>query len=224
MLGIRRREFITLLGGTAAWPVAARAQQTARMRRIGFLSNGQSVAALSRLDAFKRGLADLGWIEGRNLIIEERWANNNSEKRSQAANLAASQPDMIFVQNSSSLAAIRHATGTIPILFVDVADPVDQGFVSSLSQPGGNITGFAGTEFTVATKNLELLKKISPAITRVVFMYDPGQPAWTGTFAEVESAAPSLGLNVSKTPVRNAREIEQAINAVAEVPNSGLFV
>jgi putative ABC transport system substrate-binding protein len=223
---MKRRQFIALFGGAAAaWPLTARAQGQA-MRRIGWLSTNSKVGgqALSRFNAFKRGLADLGWIEGRNVAFEEGWANNDTERlRSLAANLAASRPDLIFVGNSPSLAAIRRATGTIPIVFAEVADPVGQGFVSSLAQPGGNITGFAGAEFTAVTKSLELLKKISPTIARVAFMYDPGQPAATGSFAEVAVAAPSLGVSILKTPVRDAREIEHAINALTEGPSSGLF-
>jgi putative ABC transport system substrate-binding protein len=225
---MRRREFITLLGGAAAaWPLAARAQQPGRMRRIGWLATGESSglpAMTSRLGAFKRGLADLGWIEGRNVVFEERWASSDTERlRSSAAELVTLRPDLIFVANSPSLAAARRATGTIPILFANIADPIGQGFVSSLAEPGGNITGFAGIEFTLVTKQLELLKKIAP-LTRVTFMYDPAQPAAAGAFAELEIAAPSLGLELSRTPVRNAGEIERAIDALAQAPNAGLLL
>jgi putative ABC transport system substrate-binding protein len=224
---LKRREFITLLGGAAtAWPLAARAQQVGPMRRIGWLSTAakETGSALSRLDAFKRALADLGWIEGRNVVFEERWASNDTERlRSSAVELATLRPDLIFVANSPSLAAVRRATGTIPILFASIADPIGQGFVSSLAQPGGNITGFAGIEFTVVTKQLELLKKIA-RLTRVAFMYDPAQPASAGGFAEAEIAAPSLGLELSRTPVRNAGEIERAIDALAQAPNAGLLL
>jgi putative ABC transport system substrate-binding protein len=220
---MKRRDFITLLGGAAAWPLAARAQQT---RRVGWLSINPETAPVSRrLVAFKRGLAALGWIEGRNIMFEERWAGDDYERlRVLAAELVAMRPDLIFVGNSPSLAAIRRATGTIPILFANVADPVGQGFVSSLAQPGGNITGFAGVEFSVVSKNLELLKKISPGLARAVFMYDPAQPAAAGGFAEAEASAPSLGLEIAKAPVRNAGEIERAINALAQGPAAGLLV
>jgi putative ABC transport system substrate-binding protein len=224
---LRRRDFIAGLGGTAAaWPIAARGQQGDRVRRIGWLAPNHEGAepGQSRLNGFKRGLANLGWTQGRNVTFEERWADGDSERlRSLAASLAASRPDLIFVANSSGLAAVRRATGTIPILFAQVADPVGQGFVSSLAQPGGNITGFAGPEFPVATKTLELLKKISPSVTRVTFMYDPGQPAAIGYFAEVEAAGLSLGLELSKAPVRNAGDIERAIGALTQTPNAGLF-
>jgi putative ABC transport system substrate-binding protein len=220
---MRRREFITLLGGaTAVWPLAARAQQGLRMRRIGWL-NTDTVTATARLNAFKRGLADLGWNEGRNLVFSAAYSDPE-RLRSVAQELAASPPDLIFVVNSPSLAAIRRATGTIPILFATVTDPVGQGFVASLAQPGGNITGFAGAEFGVSTKALELLKKIAPSLARVAFIFDPAQPAAAGAFAEVEAAAPLLSLDLLRTPVRNAADIERAIAATAQANNAGLFV
>jgi putative tryptophan/tyrosine transport system substrate-binding protein len=225
---MRRREFITLLGGAAAsWPLAAHAQQPERVRRIGWLGTGAegTGSVQDRLNAFKRGLADLGWIEGRNLAFERRWANNDTTRlRSHAAELAGLRPDLIFVTGSESLLAMRQATGIIPIVFALVFDPVGQGFVSSLAQPGGNITGFATSEFALATKNLELLKKISPAVTRVAFVFDPAQPTASGNFAEVEAAAALLGIEVSKIPTRNPDDIERSINALASAPNGGLFV
>jgi putative ABC transport system substrate-binding protein len=228
MLGIRRREFITLIGGVAAWPLPANAQQLERARRIGWLSTGgkQGLSlAPGRLSAFKRGLANLGWVEGRNLAFEERWASNDpAQLRSFAAELAASHPDLIFVTNSPTLAAMRRATGTIPILFADVADPVGQGFVSSLAQPGGNITGFAAQEFTVAAKTLELLKRIAPNLTQVAFLYDPAQPAATGQWAEIEATAPSIGVTLSRVAVRGAGEVERAIGGLAQTPNGGLYL
>jgi putative ABC transport system substrate-binding protein len=180
---------------------------------------------LDRLNAFKRGLADLGWIEGRNLAFEERWANNDAARLSaQAAELAALRPELIFVGGSETLAAMRRTTGVIPIVFALVFDPVSQGFVSSLAQPGGNITGFAASEFAIATKSLELLKKIAPGLARVAFAYDPAQPTAAGTFAEIETAAAVLGVEVSKMPARNSKDIEESINALARAPGSGLFV
>jgi putative ABC transport system substrate-binding protein len=221
---MRRRDFITFLGAAAAWPLAARAQQADRMRRIGWL-NPDVAAYTARLNAFKRGLADLGWTEGRNLVFAEFWPNNDPQRlRSAAQELAALRPDLIFVANSPSLAAARRATGTIPILFATVTDPVGQGFVSSLAQPGGNITGFAVGEFEVNTKALELLKNIAPKLARVAFMYDPAQPAAAGAFAEVEVEAHLLSLEISRAPVRDASEIEHAIDAMAQERNSGLFV
>jgi len=224
---IRRREFIAGLGGAAAWPLAAKAQQRERTRRIGWLSTSSADPGPypDRLTAFKRGLADLGWIEGSNLVFDERWANDDPARlRPQAAELVARRPDVIFVASSAALAAMRRATGIIPIVFSVVADPVGQGFVSSLAQPGGNITGFAGNEFVLRTKLLELLKKIAPGVARVAFVFDPAHPAATGILAEIAAAAPSLGLEVVRTPVRNAEEIERSINALAHEPNNGLLV
>jgi putative ABC transport system substrate-binding protein len=181
--------------------------------------------ALDRLNAFKRGLAALGWIEGRNLAFEGRWANNDAARlRAQAEELAALRPELIFVTGSETLAAIRRTTGIVPIIFALVFDPVGQGFVSSLAQPGGNITGFAASEFAIATKSLELLKKIAPGVTRVAFAYDPEQPTAAGTFAEIETAAAVLGVKVSKLPARNSKDIEESVNALARAPGGGLFV
>jgi putative ABC transport system substrate-binding protein len=216
-----------LVGGAAAWPLAAEAQQRERVRRIGWLgaSSEGPGPQQDRLNAFKRTLAQLGWIEGGNLAFDERWANNEPARLpSLAADLVALRTDLIFVSNSQTLSAARRATGIIPIIFSVVADPVGQGFVSSLAQPGGNITGFAGSEFALATKNLELLKKIAPSVTRVSFMYDPAQPAVTGTLGEIEAVTATLGVEVSKMPVRNAGDIERSIDALALASNSGLFV
>jgi putative ABC transport system substrate-binding protein len=141
-----------------------------------------------------------------------------------AGQLAALRPDLIYVATSGSLAAVRRTAGTIPIVFSSIADPVGQGFVSSLAQPGGTITGFAAAEFGAATKDLELLKKIAPGVMRVAFMYDPAQPGASGAFAEVEAAAAILGVEVSKTPVRDTGEIERAIDALTQAPNVGLFL
>jgi putative ABC transport system substrate-binding protein len=227
MLG--RRKFITLLGSAAATlstsgPFDVSAQTTiGRMRRIGCLSTN-TPAARTRLNAFKRGLFDLGWIEGRNVAFEERSASDVDELRPFAAELAALRLDLIFVATSPTLAAIRRATGTVPILFSTVTDPVGQGFVSSLAQPGGNITGFAGGEFELATKQIEILKKIASRLTEVGFIYDVAQPAAAGAFAQVETVASSLEMKVSKMPVRNAGEIERAIDALAQASNAGLFI
>ena len=227
---MKRRAFITLLGGAAAaWPLAARTQQGGRMRRVGWLStaarNDVSGSHLERLGAFRKGLAEFGWIEGRNLVIDERWAENDAARLPAcAAELARLRPEVIFVTNSASLAAMRRATGTIPIVFSAVSDPVGQGFVSSLAQPGGNITGFAGNEFALVTKNLELLKKMAPSVTRVAVMFDPVNPTATGMLAELEAVGASLGVQLSKALVRNADEVERAIDVLARAPNGGLFV
>jgi ABC-type uncharacterized transport system substrate-binding protein len=225
---MRRREFVTLAGGAAAaWPQAAKAQPMGRVRQIGYLASTSELtgAGSDRLNAFKRGLAQLNWIEDRNLAINPRWANDEPAHLPRLAmELVASRPDLIFAASSPTLAAVRRATGIIPIVFAVVADPVGQGFVSSLAQPGGNITGFAGLEFSLLTKHLELLKKIAPTVKRVAFVYDPTQPAVIGALPVIEAAAPSLGVVIAKAPVRNADDIEHSIAALAQTSNSGLFV
>jgi putative ABC transport system substrate-binding protein len=229
---MQRRSFLTFLGGAAAaWPLTARGQQGDRMRRIGILQLGSSRTADRslfgpiQLEALKRGLVELGWIEGRNIRFEERWADGNFQLLPiYAAELARLTPDAIFVSNSPTLREMRHATSEIPIVFAGVADPVGQGFVSSLARPGGNITGFASREFGLATKTLELLKKVAPAVDHVTFLYDPQQPAAVGIWAEVETAAPLLGMQPSKVPVRTAGEIETAIPALARASNGGVYV
>ena len=224
---LRRREFIAAVGGAAAWPLAARAQQAGPMRRVGILHTmGVDTRSLvhAQVDAFKRVLAGLGWAEGRNLRFEERWADNNADLPVQATQLARLAPDVIFVVGSPNLRSMRRASADIPIVFASVADPVEQGFVSSLAHPGGNITGFAVAEFGITTKQLDLLKKLAPNLERIAFLDDPAQPALAGVWSEMETAAPSLALSVLKVPVHNAEDIERAIATLAREPASGLFV
>jgi putative tryptophan/tyrosine transport system substrate-binding protein len=224
---MKRRQFITLLSGAAAWPLAARAQQDGRVRRVGWLAIGPGTANVGqlRLNAFKRGLADLGWIEGRNLVLEERWGSNDPELlRAHAADLVALRPDAISVTTSEALAVLRRATGTIPIVFALVTDPVGQGFVSSLAQPGGNITGFASSEFALTTKGLDLLKNVAPRLARIAVVYDPQQPTAAGSLAEIDVAAKSLGVEVSRIPARNPADIERSIDDLVHTPNVGLLV
>jgi putative ABC transport system substrate-binding protein len=223
---MRRREFIAGLGSAAAWPVAVRAQQDGQVRRIGLLQAGTpAIPEDMRVKAFKKRLTEFGWTEDRNIRFEERGANNNGPLLSvYATELARLAPDAIFVSSSPALRAMRRATSDIPIVFSAITDPVGQGFVSSLSQPGGNITGFAGLDFGVSTKNLELLKKLSPRIERVAFLYDPANVPTAGLWEEIEAAAPSLALRALKAPARTADEIEHSIAAFARDPNGGLFV
>ena len=225
---IRRRDVITLAAGAAALPIAALAQQTGGMRRIGWLTAGSrngNGAAKDWFNAFKRGLADLGWIEGRNFAFEERWSDGDVARLpALAAQLVALKPDMIFVTTSAALSAMRRATGTIPIVFAVVGDPVGQGYVSSLEQPGGNITGFAVQEFLLATKHLDLLKKIAPDLARVGVLYDPLQPTAAGYLSQVEAAAPVLHFEVLKIAAGNEDEIEASIGALARAPNGGLLI
>jgi len=222
---MRRREFIVTLGSAATLPalrpLASRAQQGQRVRRVGILT---MTTLQARVDAFKKGLDALGWVEGRNVRFEERVTDEVGQLPAYADELARLAPDAIFVSGSPVLQAMRHATSDIPIVFAVVADPVGQGFVSSLARPGGNITGFANLEFGVMSKRLDLLKKLAPAIDRVAFLYDPGQTTAVGTWAEIEAAAPSLAITAAKVAVRTAGDIERAIAALARERNAGLYV
>jgi putative ABC transport system substrate-binding protein len=228
MTSMKRREFIALVGGAVvAWPGAASAQQPDRVRRIGVLIGGGSESDpefASRVAAFRGGLQKLGWAEGRNVLIDYRWAAGDTDRlRANAAELVGMAPDAIFAGGTAALATLHQATRTVPIVFAQVADPVAQGFVTSLARPSGNITGFANYEFGVAAKHLELLKQIAPPVARVVFMYDPVNPAWPGYLSEIEAAAPSLGVQVSGAAVHDAADIERAFDALAHGPNGGLI-
>jgi len=225
---MRRRAFITLLGGAAAtWPLAARAQQPDRMRRIGFWVGEpeSNPNAQRRVGAFKQGLQDLNWREGHNIKIEYRWAILNPDRiRDDAANLVALDPDVIVTTGAPTVAALLQATRSIPIVFTFVTDPVRDGFVESLSHPGGNITGFTIFEHTMAGKWLGLLKEAAPHITRVAVIQNPEHPAWPTYLNAIATVAPSVGVQVTPTPVHDAAEIEQAISAFAGEPNGGLIV
>jgi putative tryptophan/tyrosine transport system substrate-binding protein len=217
---MRRRDVIVAIGGAAALPIAALAQKT--MRRVGILTSG--VVALGTVEAFQKGLAGLGWTEGRNIRFEERRPDTDEQVPVYAAQLARLAPDAIYVGGSQNLQAVRHATSDIPIVFSGVTDPVGQGFVSSLARPGGNITGFADAEFIVASKQLDLLKKLAPAVEHAAFMYEPTQPAAAGNWAVLENAAPQLGLHAAKVPVRTAEDVEGEIVALGREPHVGLVV
>ena len=224
-----RREFITLLGGAAAtWPLAARAQQPERMRLIGVLSGFAAAGdpdAQANFAAFLQGLQQLGWTDGRNVRIEYRWAASDADRgRRYAAELAALAPDVILASGTSILEPLLKATRTVPIVFTIVADPVGAGFVDSLAQPGGNVTGFMTFEYSLSAKWLELLKQIAPDVTRAVVLRDPAQPSQTSQFAVIQSVAPSVGVDVRPVNVRDPAEIERAITAFARSPNSGLIV
>ena len=224
---MRRREFITLLGGTAAWPLAARAQQPERVRRIGVLmgrsandKEGQAFVA-----AFLQGLQELGWSVGHNVIVDIRWsADSNADARKYAAELVALAPDVILAQGSSPVASLLQVTSTVPIVFTNVADPVGAGYVDSLARPGGNITGFAPFEYSMSGKWLQLLKEIAPGVTRVAVFRDPSVAAGPGQFGVIQAVAPSLGVELRPFDVRDGDEIERAITAFAQNPNSGLIV
>jgi putative ABC transport system substrate-binding protein len=224
---MRRRDFISLLAGAAAaWPLAARAQQGAHMRRIGALMNlaESDPEGQARIAAFREGLGKLGWTEGRELQIEYRWFAGDPERaRAYAAELVKLKPDVIFAGATPSVAVLQRETRSVPIVFAQVADPVGAGFVASLARPGGNITGFALYEYTIAAKWLELLKQIAPQVTRVAIIYDPTNPETKGYLPVIEAAAPSFGVEVSISVVGNATEVERAIEQFAREPNGGLI-
>jgi putative ABC transport system substrate-binding protein len=224
---LKRRDFITLLGGAAVWPLAARAQMGERVRQIGVLtgSAADDPDAQTRVAALRQGLQQLGWIEGRNLRIDARWgAGDAAAIRKAATELAALAPDVIVAGGSAGAAAILQATRTVPIVFVIVPDPVGSGFVESLAQPGGNATGFMMFEYGLSAKWLELLKEIAPRVTRAGVLRDPALTAGIGQFAVIQSVALSAGVDVSAINLREAAEIERAVSAFARRPNGGLIL
>ena len=224
---IRRREFITLIGGAAAWPLAARAQQPERMRRIGVLMaiNADDAEAQARIAAFVRGLQQLGWSVGKNVRIDYRFAGIDADTlRKYAAELVTLAPDVILAQSSPSIAALLQATRTVPIVFTLVADPVGAGYVDSLAHPGGNATGFTVFEYAIGGKWLELLKEIAPRLTRVAVLRESAVAAGPAQFGAAQTVAPSLGMELRPVDTRDAGEIERAITAFARGANGGLLV
>jgi putative ABC transport system substrate-binding protein len=225
---MRRREFITLLGGAAvAWPLAARAQQGERMRRIGVLLPAPAGDPEYRawVGAFLQALQELGWIDGRNVRIDTRWATSNAAGiRKHAAELAALAPDVILAHGASTVGPLLEATRTVPIVFPIIADPVAGGFVDSLARPGGNATGFMLFEYSISGKWLELLKQIAPGVTRVAVLWDPDTPTGPAQFGVIQALAPSLRVEVSSFNKRDASEIERAVTAFARSPNGGLIM
>src|SRR6516225_11721194 len=226
---MKRREFIIFFGGAAAaWPLVARAQQPERLRRIGVLissreddPDGQARAALLR-----QGLSELGWTEGRNIHIDYRWAGGDAaQAKADAAELVSQKPEVIVANSTLSLAAVRNETGTIPIVFVVVGDPIGQGFVSSFAHPGGNITGFTSFEFATGAKWLELIKEIAPELGRIAFIFNPEAAPYAEKFVQsIEPLAHSLGVRLTVTPTRDDREIDRALVAVSGEPKGGLIV
>jgi len=222
---MRRREILTLLGvGVAAWPFAALAQQSDRMRRIGFLIGvADDTNSRAMYEAFRQELQQLGWIDGRNVRIDARFGAGDPVRiRKYAAELVAFSPDVILVTGSVATQLLLQETRTVPIVFTIVPDPVGSGFVNSLSQPGGNASGFMQFEYSLSAKWPELLKEISPNLKRVAVVWDPSITAGIGQFAVIQSVAPSLGIDVR--PISVHGDIERAIAAFARVPNSGLIV
>ena len=225
---IRRREFITLLGGAAvAWPLAARAQAD-RVRRVGVLVSGTTAndpEIPDRIAAFLQGMQQLGWTDGRNIRIDIREGGGNPDTiRKYAAELAALAPDVILSTGGATMSAMLQATRTVPIVFVIVPDPVGSGFVDSLARPGGNATGFMQFEYSLTGKWLELLKQIAPNVTRVAVLRDPAIVSGIGQFAVIQSVAPSIGVDVNAINLRDAGEIERGVTAFARSANGGLIL
>jgi putative ABC transport system substrate-binding protein len=230
---MRRREFITLIGGAAAsyvsWPLAARAQQPERMRRIGALmdTDESNAEGQARIAAFRQGLRQLGWTEGRNIRIDLRWGGGNVERtRDFATELVRLSPDVIFAYAVAQLAPLSRETRTIPIVFVGASAPVEDGFVASFAHPGGNITGFTQYEPSMVGKWLAALKEIAPAIARVAIIVNPETAPMRGTFylREFETAAATLAIEPVTRFVHSADDIENAMTALGKTPNSGLIV
>ena len=225
---MRRRDFIKIVAGsTIAWPLAARAQQPERVRRIGVLiarsandPEGQAFVA-----AFLQGLQELGWSVGRNVIVDIRWSTGNSaDTRKYAAELVALAPDVILAEGSAAVAALVQITRTVLIVFTTVVDPVGAGYVDSMARPGGNITGFTVFDYSISGKWLQLLKEIAPGVTRVAVTRDPSIASGPAQFAVIQALAPSLGVELRPVDVRDEGEIERAITAFAQNPNSRLIV
>ena len=224
---MRRRELVKLIGGAAAWPIAARAQQRERMRRVGAIMTlaADDVEGQARFGAFLQGLQQAGWVIGRNVSVETRWSAGDAESiRRHAAELVALAPDVILATGSASVGPLLQATRTVPIVFTIVPDPVGAGYVESLARPGGNATGFITFEYGIGAKWLELLKQIAPGVTRAAVLRDPAISAGLGFFGAIQSAAPSLGVEATPVNLRDAGEIERSITAFARSPNGGLIV
>ena len=225
---MRRREFIALVGGmTAVWPLAARAQQTEKMRRIGmFMAVAGNRIGQSRVAAFLDGLKQLGWSDGHNVRIDIRWPASDADRdRRSAEELVALAPDVILASASVSVATLQKVTRSVPIVFANVIDPVGAGFVASLARPGGNTTGFSAFEYSLSGKWLELLREISPNLKRVAVLRDAAIAAGIGQFAAIQALAPpSFGVELTPIDMRDHDEIERAITAFAREPNGGLIV
>jgi putative tryptophan/tyrosine transport system substrate-binding protein len=225
---MRRREFITLMGGTAAaWPLVSRAQQRERMRRIGVLESYNESDPQQRLltAAFIGGLQKLGWTAGANVLIDYRWGGGESDRiRLYAAELTGLHPDVILSAGPLPLLALKRATRIIPIVFTNVYDPLGSGFVASLTRPGGNITGFTLGEFSMGGKILEVLKQVAPQVSRVAVVLNLEQPPHVAMWRAIEAAASSFGMRAIPADVQGPAEIEQAIEAFAREPNGGLIV
>jgi ABC-type uncharacterized transport system substrate-binding protein len=224
---VKRREFITLIGGAAAWPLASHAQQRERMRRIGVLlpATADDPQRQVWFGAFLQGLAQSDWIIDRNVQIDTRWATANVDAvRRHAAELAALAPDVILASGASTVGPLLQATRTVPIVFAAVADPVGAGFVNSLARPGGNATGFMAFEYSISGKWLELLKQIAPSVTRVAVLRDSSITSGIGQFGVIQAMAPLLMVEVSHVNVHDATEIERSLMSFARFSNGGAII
>jgi putative tryptophan/tyrosine transport system substrate-binding protein len=226
---LRRRDFIKVIGGAAiAWPLLARAQQSEQIRRIGVLMNraANDPEGLARLTAFQKTLQQLGWTDGGNIQIDVCWGGDDvGRERKCATDLIARKPNIFFASGTLSVTALQLVSGSLPIVFVGVTDPVGAGFVDSLARPGGNVTGFMIYEYSLSAKWLELLKQIAPSVSRVAVIRNPEHPVGVALFSAVQAAAQPLGIEVSPIDSRrDAREIERAITTFAQSPNGGLIL
>ena len=225
---MRRREFITLLGGAAsAWPLVALAQQPRRMRRIGVLTPfpADDAEGHARLTAFTQALQQLGWTDGQNVRIDYRWGPGNpATMRKYATELVALEPDVVLALTTAAMGPLLEASRTVPIVFVTVADPVGAGFVETLARPGGNATGFTPYEYSISGKWLELLKEVAPRVTRAAVLRDTSIAVGLAQFGAIQAVAPSLGLELRPVDVRDAGEIERALAAFAQGSNDGMIV
>jgi putative ABC transport system substrate-binding protein len=223
---LKRREFITLLGGAVAWPLAARAQQPERMRRIGVLmhTGADEPEAQARLAAFMQGLQELGWAVGRNTRIDYRWSGGDLARlRKDAADLVTLSPEVILAGVGATTPTLQDATRTVPIVMAQGIDPVGAGYVDSISRPSGNVTGFIQFEYSLAGKWMELLKEVAPGVTRVGVLREPGS-AGVGQWTMIQAVAQSMGVELKPIELRNAKEIERAVSTFAHSPNAGLIV
>src|SRR5262245_8265180 len=223
---VRRREFITLLGGAVGWPLAARAQQREPMRRVGVLVpfSADDEEGQRRIAAFLKELQQFGWVKGRNIQIMDRWGAADAERiRSSMVELLG-VADVILSQGSSITSALQQATKTVPVVFVNVADPVGAGFVDNLSRPGGNITGFMNFEYGMSSKWLELLKEIVPRMSRVGVLRDPTIASGSGQLGAIQSVAAGLGIELYPINVRDPTEIERGITGFVRSTDDGLIV
>ena len=222
---MKRREFIALIGAATTWPLAARAQQGERMRRVAVLMSVDNPEARTEHAAFVQSLKQLGWVDGQNVRIETRWADGTASLiRKNATDVLALVPDVVAVSGNDSMGALLQATRTVPIVFAQVADPVGSGFVKTMARPGGNATGFVQFDYSLSVKWPELLKQIAPNVTRAAVLRDASIPAGIGQFAIIQAMAPSLGLEVSAINELDADNIEREVMDFAASPSGGLIV